>query len=180
MIRPAPLSRRLFSISYEGLLLAAVTILSGLPAAILKTIAEHKIHALIPLVTPMAAVIVIASWWLYFRLNWCKSGQTLPMRVWKISLTDAMGTQPSLRQYRLRFIWATIFLALIPAAAYISFKNMGFPPKSAFYSALLWWILPWGFAFFDPYRRFLYDYLARTHLQDLRPLPPKKQPNNPT
>ena len=41
-------------------------------------------------------------------------------------------------------------------------------PRTAFSMALTWWILPWGFAFFNRDRQFLYDYLAGTRLVDLK------------
>ena len=40
--------------------------------------------------------------------------------------------------------------------------------KNAATAALFWWILPWGFALFNPRKQFLYDWLAGTELIDLR------------
>ena len=54
-------------------------------------------------------LILFYAWWLYFRANWHKKGQTLAMQTWKIGLADKNDTQPPLPQLRLRFIWASIF-----------------------------------------------------------------------
>ena len=37
-----------------------------------------------------------------------------------------------------------------------------------FGAALIWWILPWGFALLNNERQFLYDYLAGTRLVDMK------------
>ncbi len=166
--RPAPLRRRLFALSYESLLVGAVGMVALLPAAVLQTLAQHRVPALLPFMPVIQAVLLLGGWWLYFKLNWRRESQTLPMRVWSIGLSAADGARPSLARLRLRFAWASIFLIFIPLMAYIAFKHMGVAPRMAFFTALLWWILPWGFALFHPQRQFLYDHLAGTRLEDTR------------
>jgi len=76
--------------------------------------------------------------------------------------------RPPLPQLRLRFIWASIFIVFIPLFAYAGLRHLlNIPPKGAFGAALIWLILPWGFALFHPDRQFLYDFLAGTRLVDL-------------
>lgn len=162
-MKNAPLFRRLAALVYESLLIGAVSLIALLPAAILQTVLPSAPATL------LAGVSLLAAWWQYFKLNWLREGQTLPMRVWKIGLSAADGSHPPLRQLRLRFVWACVLLIFVPVCAYQGFRFGGVPPRLAFFTALLWWLLPWGFALFNRRRRFLYDYLADTDLTDLRP-----------
>ncbi|MDO5639673.1 MAG: RDD family protein [Neisseria sp.] len=166
---PAPLKRRLAALLYEALLIGAVTAVAALLAGIVATVA----NSISPLLSSFAVtLILIGAWWLYFKLNWMREGQTLPMRVWKIGLADARDTRPPLPQLRLRFMWACVLVVLVPLLAYIGLRQLpALPPRSAFGMALIWWILPWGFAFFNRDRQFLYDYLAGTRLVDLQKKP---------
>ena len=60
------------------------------------------------------------------------------------------------------------FIVFIPLFAYAGLRHLlNIPPKGAFGAALIWLILPWGFALFHPDRQFLYDFLAGTRLVDL-------------
>lgn len=162
----APLKRRLAAMLYEALLISAVTavasLLAGTVAMVLKAVS--------PILASLAAtLLLLGAWWLYFKANWHKQGQTLPMRVWKIGLTNFHRTRPPLPQLRLRFMWACVFIVFIPLLAYAALRHLlGIPPKPAFGAALIWWILPWGFALLNPDRQFLYDYLAGTRLIDLK------------
>lgn len=168
MTQPVSLSRRLAALFYESLLIGSATMLSGFVAGIINTqIVLHLPQAKM-LAMPLTSIILLYTWWLYFKLNWHREGQTLPMRVWKIGLCDRSGNRPTLRQLLLRFLWATIFIVFVPLIAYAGLSNLGFHGKTAMIAALFWWILPWGFALFHTRKQFLYDYLAGTELVDLR------------
>ncbi|UOO81057.1 RDD family protein [Uruburuella testudinis] len=158
--------RRLASLLYEALLVGAVTAVAALLAGIAATV----FNTLSPLLSSLVvSIVLLAVWWLYFKLNWVGQGQTLPMRVWKIGLTDHRGARPPLPQLRLRFMWACVLIVFVPLLAYLGLRHLGgIPPKPAFGAALIWWILPWGFAFFNADRQFLYDYLAGTRLVDVK------------
>ena len=159
---PAPLKRRLAALLYEGLLLGAVTAVAGLAAGVVAT-ALHNF----PLLARMSvSLLVLGAWWWYCKSNWRKKGQTLPMKVWRIQLRNQHGQVPPLPQLRLRFMWACLFLVLIPALAYLALRSAHIAPQAAAAAALFWWILPWGFALLNPQRQFLYDYLAGTILAD--------------
>jgi hypothetical protein len=161
----APLKRRLAALVYELLLTGAVTSIAALAAGIVAIFLNPVSTRLSMLAT---CLILFYAWWLYFRANWHKKGQTLAMQTWKIGLTDKNDTQPPLPQLRLRFIWASIFIVFIPLFAYAGLRHLlNIPPKGAFGAALIWLILPWGFALFHPDRQFLYDFLAGTRLVDL-------------
>ncbi|UOP05261.1 RDD family protein [Conchiformibius kuhniae] len=176
--RPAPLLRRLFALAYESLLVGAVGMLAMLLVGALQTLLQHRFPALLPAVAPFAALLLLGAWWLYFKLNWLRESQTLPMRVWQIGLSAADGSRPTLPRLRVRFAWACVLLLFVPLAAYAAFRHAGIAPRTAFFAALLWWILPWGFALLNPQRQFLYDYLAGTRLEDKRAVsgsPPKNK-----
>ena len=148
MTQPVSLSRRLAALFYESLLIGSATMLSGFVAGIINTqIILHLPQAKM-LAMPLTSIILLYTWWLYFKLNWHRERQTLPMRVWKIGLCDRSGNRPLI--------------------AYAGLSSLGFHGKTAMTAALFWWILPWGFALFHARKQFLYDYLAGTELVDLR------------
>ncbi|MFC3873643.1 RDD family protein [Neisseria musculi] len=167
MTQPAvSIKRRLIALLYEALLAGAV----GVPAMLLAGVAATLLNTVSYILASLAAMLIpLAVWWFYFKANWYQKGQTLPMKVWGIGLTDAAGARPPLRQLRLRFMWACVLIIFVPMLAYSALRHLGgIPPKPAFGAALAWWILPWGFALFNPQRQFLYDYLAGTRLVDVR------------
>ncbi|QEY26312.1 RDD family protein [Neisseria zalophi] len=160
------LKRRFAALLYEFLLIGAVSMVAALLAGIIAMLLNPVSLVLSSFV---ATVILIATWWFYCKANWYKQGQSLPMRVWKIGLVNTAGHRPALNQLRLRFVWGCIFIVFVPMLAYAALRHLsGIPPKPAFGAALIWWILPWGFALLNPDRQFLYDYLAGTRLIDLR------------
>lgn len=160
------LKRRLAALLYEALLIGAVTAIAALVAGMVATV-FNPVSALLSSLA--VTLVLLAAWWLYFRLNWMREGQTLPMRVWKIGLADHQNTRPPLPQLRLRFMWACVFIVFVPLLAYLGLRHFSaLPPHTAFGMALIWWILPWGFAFLNADRQFLYDYLAGTRLVDLK------------
>lgn len=166
-IPAASLKRRLAALMYEALLIGAISALAGMIAGVVAMLLNQS--GLSILSSPVVTLLLLFAWWLYFKANWHKKGQTLPMQVWKIGLVNAhTSSQPALPQLRMRFIWACVFLVFIPMLAYAGLHHNGIAPKTAAGAALLWWILPWGFALLNPDRQFLYDYLAGTRLVDLK------------
>ena len=163
---PASFKRRLAALMYELLLAGSVTALASVPAGI----AAIFLNSISPLLSSLVlCLMILACWWYYFKANWYKKGCTLPMQVWKIGLCNQQGVRPPLHQLRTRFIWACVFIVFIPLLAYGGLRYLGhIPPKGAFGAALIWLILPWGFAFLNPDRQFLYDFLAGTRLVDLK------------
>lgn len=163
---PAPVKRRLAALMYELLLTGAVTAIAALLAGIAAIFLNPVSQLLSSLVT---CVIFVGSWWLYFKTNWTKTGRTLAMQTWEIGLHGRNGTLPPLSQLRIRFIWSCIFVVFIPLLAYAGLRHLlAIPPIPAFGAALIWLILPWGFALLNPDRQFLYDFLAGTRLVDLK------------
>ena len=78
---PAPLKRRLTALLYESLLVGAVTMLAGALAGGCTTLMQQFAPALLPVSSWLTVGLLLGAWWLYFRLNWLREKQTLPMRV---------------------------------------------------------------------------------------------------
>ena len=156
----APLKRRLAALVYELLLTGAVTSIAALAAGIVAIFLNPVSTRLSMLAT---CLILFYAWWLYFRANWHKKGQTLAMQTWKIGLADKNDTQPPLPQLRLRFIWASIFIVFIPLFAYAGLRHSAQYTAQRRIRRRTHLAHPaWGFALFHPDRQFLYDFLAGT------------------
>ena len=94
----APLRRRFAGLLYEALLTGAVTAIAGLAAGMLALILNET--GLPALASPAVTLLLLGAWWLYFKANWHRKGQTLPMQVWQIGLVNARGNRPPLPQLR--------------------------------------------------------------------------------
>jgi uncharacterized RDD family membrane protein YckC len=128
----ASLARCLGSLCYETFLLAAILFVAGwtflvfdrlLPAAFAR---------------PLFQFYLLAITAVYFIYCWTRSGQTLPMKTWRIRVVAQDGTALSTRQAAQRYLFALAGIALCGG---------GF-----------WWALV------DHDGRFLHDRLARTRL----------------
>ncbi len=128
----ASLGRRLLCLIYETLLLIAVLLLAG---GITTVLAQAAAIANPRTLTRIIVSVVCAG---YFTTQWLRSGQTLPMKTWRIRLETASGTRITLPQALLRLALATI-----------GYAAMGI--------SVLW-------ALADRDRQFLHDRLAGTRL----------------
>ena len=166
---PASFKRRIFALIYESLLIGSVTLLTGLVVGILQTIIQQQISISPKIFSPIYVICLLGAWWFYFKMNWLREQQTLPMRVWKIGLQSVTGNRAILRELRLRFMWACVFLVFVPLLSYAVLGYVSsLKPRAMFGLSLIWWLLPWGFAWLNPRKQFLYDYLAGTELVDWR------------
>lgn len=91
----APLVRRLMSLGYEAVLLAALLVTAALPFVLAARNAD-----------PIAARAVfqcflVAVSGLYFGWQWLHGGQTLPMKTWRLRLVTAAG-RPLTRAHALK------------------------------------------------------------------------------
>lgn len=128
----AGLARRLGSLCYEALLLAAILFAAAWIFLVVKPFVPKALeHALFQLYL----LIVCGA---YFVYCWTRSGQTLPMKTWRIRIVARDGSPLTRRRACLRYVLAVISLA--PAGA-------GF-----------WWALC------DRDRQFLHDRLAGTRI----------------
>ncbi len=126
------IGRRLLSLVYEILLVIAVVLLAG---GIATGMAQITNPAYARLYTQIIVFPLCAA---YFAWQWCRSGQTLPMKTWRIRLETAAGNHVSMPRALLRVTLATLCYLLLGIS-------------------VLW-------AFFDSDRQFLHDRLAGTRL----------------
>lgn len=102
----ASLGRRLGSLCYEALLLAAILFVAGwiflaferlLPAALAR---------------PLFQLYLLAFTAAYFIYCWTRSGQTLPMKTWRIRVVTRDGTDISVKRAALRYLFALASIAI--------------------------------------------------------------------
>lgn len=102
----AGLSRRLLSLVYETLLVAAVALVGMFPLVILT-------ESLDPLLKrPLHQVYLVLLAGLYFIWQWTRGGQTLPMRTWRLKLVTREGAPLTWGQGARRFVFALAGIAL--------------------------------------------------------------------
>lgn len=124
--------RRLASLLYEFLLIVAVCVIAGFAYIPIFGNAEEPFRKAVFQLYLLVVLMV------YFLAFWTRGGQTLPMKTWRIRLTDLNGQTITLPRGILRFSLALLGLA-------------------CFGAGFLW-------ALFDPQRQFLHDRLAKTRL----------------
>ena len=128
----ANLARRLGSLCYETLLLAAILFGAGWVFLAIERLLPSA------LARPLLQVYLLAICAVYFIYCWTRSGQTLPMKTWRIRLVTRRGGALSAGRAALRYM-----LALVSIAA----AGIGY-----------WWALV------DRDGQFLHDRLAGTRL----------------
>ena len=153
----AGLARRLASLVYEGLIVAALVLVAGFALTPLMS----------PSVTPGAAPIVPAAGGriagfvalagllgAYFAWCWTAGRRTLPMKTWRLRLVDPAGAPLAPARAIVRYAAAWIGPA-VAVAVY-----------SSTHSRYAGWALAIGYAWalVDPDRRFLHDRIAGTRI----------------
>ena len=128
----ARLGRRLLSLGYEALIFAAVLLAGGIA---FTAFAGHMEPVL---ARPLFQLFLLLLAGTYFVWQWCRGGQTLPMKTWRIRLVTAAGGPLTLRHAVYRFVLAVAGTLLL---------GIG----------VIW-------AFFDRDRQFLHDRLAGTRI----------------
>ena len=128
----AGLARRLGSLCYELLLLTAILFISGWTFLVFTRTLDPA------LARPLLQLWLLAVTAGYFVYCWTHSGQTLPMKTWRMRLAAADGSIIGVRHGVYRFVFALVSVSLC---------GLGF----------LW-------ALFDRDRQFLHDRLAGTRI----------------
>lgn len=105
-LRDAPLSRRLPSLVYETLLLAAVLMAGSFLFLLAAQGADRTV------VRPVFQLFLVALAGLYFGWQWVRRGQTLPMKTWRLRLVTREGGALTAGRALLRYA-----LAIAGAAA---------------------------------------------------------------
>jgi len=96
----ARLGRRLLSLVYEALILAAVLLAGGIAFMAVAGRMEPV------LARPLFQFFLLLLAGTYFVWQWCHGGQTLPMKTWRIRLVTAAGEPLTLRHAVYRFVLA--------------------------------------------------------------------------
>jgi uncharacterized RDD family membrane protein YckC len=82
---PASLLRRLLSLLYESLLLAALLMIGALPFVLITQGADRVA------VRPLFQLYLLALSGIYFGWQWLNGGQTLPMKTWRLRIITREG-----------------------------------------------------------------------------------------
>lgn len=100
----AGLRRRLASLVYESLLLAALFMVAGFLVVGWLDPAASAAHRL------AFQLYLLGCAGLYLTLSWHRGGQTLAMKTWRIRLVDRQGGRPALGRCLLRYLLAVLGL----------------------------------------------------------------------
>lgn len=107
--QPVSITRRLLSLVYETLLLAALLFVGTIPVVILMQ------HAGTALIRPLLQIYLPLLGGVYFVWQWLHGGQTLPMKSWRIKLVTRDGARLTPRLAISRYLLALFGLALFGA-----------------------------------------------------------------
>ena len=151
------LARRLASFVYEGILLFAVAMVTGLvysPLVQQHHALEHRGGLM------LALALSFSAYFLYF---WTRSGQTLPMKTWHIRVVRVDGSALSWGAAVLRLLLSLAWWVLpIVAALQMRRHEIGFGAISV---VVLLSLLGYALlALVLPGRQFLHDVIGRTRL----------------
>lgn len=158
--------RRLASLGYESLVVAAILLAGGLvfvgAAAAVRAVAgpaaSSGFSGLERALMQGFLVLLLGA---YYVRCWTRGGQTLAMRAWKLRLVRSDGSAVALRAAIARFAIAGLLLGTGAAAAVWLWRH----PGSVFgWSAILPAAVDIVWAAFDREGRFLHDRLARTRV----------------
>jgi len=105
----APLLRRLLSLLYESLLLAALVMAGAVPFTLLASNADAIVAR------PVFQLYLLALTGAYFGWQWLHGGQTLPMKTWRIRLVAHDGAPLTRAQAATRFLFAVLGAAALGA-----------------------------------------------------------------
>jgi len=130
-LRLAPLGMRLLSLAYEGVLLFGILFVASYLFVGLARDAQTGMPRLV------FQIYVLAVCGAYFVFCWVRSGQTLPMKTWRIRLVTEQGRPLAVGRAFQRYLLA------VPSVL----SGIG----------LLW-------ALVDRDRQFLHDRLAKTRI----------------
>lgn len=158
------LFRRLASLGYEGLIVAAILVAGGLAfygaAALLRSIGMAT-GVPTSLERVLLQVFLAALLGAYFVRSWSRGGQTLAMKAWKLRLVRTDGSVVGAGQALLRFVLAGLVLGAGAAAAMWLWRHPGSVPG---WLGALPAVVDLGWILSDRERQFLHDRLTRTRV----------------
>jgi uncharacterized RDD family membrane protein YckC len=159
--RSAPsIMRRVAVLPYEGLLLLAFVLIISFPIAGLKGLTLEGI----PHFVYQAYLFLIVG--LFYTWFWRRSGQTLPMKTWRMRITDRNGKLITRARAWARYVSAMLFYGPPCVGILLIFFPQRISPIIT-----MWCFLPMVAtilaARFDGDKQFLHDRLAGTRIEDI-------------
>ena len=152
---PAPLARRLASLVYELLIVAAIVLAASLPFAGATT---SRLEGLVRHLFQAYLFLVVG---LYFVWCWRRGGQTLAMKAWRLRLLDRDGAPVSTPQAVLRYVFAALGLGTAILAGIVLWRE---PRAAGAWLALAPGAITILWSLLDRDRQFLHDRLAGTRI----------------
>jgi|SRR5437899_9239293 len=154
------LSRRLICMVYEALLLFGVVFIAGW---LFDTLTQSR-HALtLRNARQFWLFLVLGAYFIYF---WCRSGQTLAMKTWRLKLVAPglphLPVRMAVIRYLLIWMWFLPAMALDYALDLKAWASM-----AVIAAGLILWAMT---ALFDKERQFLHDKIAGTRLIHVAPV----------
>lgn len=146
--------RRLAALLYEAMLLFGVVFIAGY---LFSTLTQQR--------NGLAHHNLLAAWiglvvGLYFVWFWTHSGQTLPMKTWRLRVVAADGAPLSTARAIVRYVLA--WLWFLPPLALHPLLGLRVPQTLAV--AAVWFVLWAATGRFGAQRQFLHDRLAGTRV----------------
>jgi uncharacterized RDD family membrane protein YckC len=158
------LLRRLASLGYEGLIVAAILVAGGLvfsgAAALLSTFGTAT-GAATGLGRVLLQIFLVALLGTYFVQSWRRGGQTLAMKAWKLRLVRADGRVVGAGQALARFVFTGLVLGAGAGATVWLWRHPGSVPG---WLATLPALVDLGWILCDRERQFMHDRLTRTRV----------------
>lgn len=160
----APLAKRLIGVVYELLLMIAILMVSGGVYQAIAGVAGVPPQALSQHSGWQSGLFVWVTLilFLYYSFCWTRSGQTLPMKTWKMRLVSEQNQPISLHQAQWRFFSLMCFV--LPLGPVWMLGRHQVIPAPFVWIAVLWAVLPYAWGFFDKDRQFLHDRLAHSRI----------------
>jgi uncharacterized RDD family membrane protein YckC len=156
-LRPATIRRRLAAFVYESVLLFGVVFVAGLVFSVATQQRNGLTHH-----NQMSAWIALVVG-VYFVGLWHASGQTLPMKTWRLRIVGPGDTPPSLGRATIRYLAAWLWF-LPPLALHPLF---GFTLPHTLIATVVWFVLWAASARVGRTRQFPHDRIAGTRVVDV-------------
>jgi uncharacterized RDD family membrane protein YckC len=157
----APLLRRLAAMVYEALVVAAILLIASLPFA---GAATGRLEGLGRHLFQLYLFLLLG---LYFVWCWCRGGQTLPMKAWKLRVVDRRGRPLATARAVLRYALAALALGSSAVAAIVLLRH---PRELGAWLALVPGLATLLWSAVDRDRQFLHDRLAGTRIVRAEPI----------
>lgn len=114
------LPRHIGALVYDALLLIAVLMVATLPWVLTRGNADPQALNFEPL-GPVYQVYIALVIYAYFAIGWCRGGQTLGMKSWRLRLVKSAGGSVTPGQALVRLLVAPV--AWLPLAAGIVWQH---------------------------------------------------------